>query len=49
MFDNYICKTTGLPCCGCSFYCEHRSEPKVTNQTLVKEKKYEILRGNHSD
>lgn len=24
MFEGYICKTTGLPCCGCSFYCEHR-------------------------
>ena len=24
MFDEYICAVTELPCCGCSFYCEHR-------------------------
>ena len=25
-FDKYICKVTGLTCCGCSLFCEHRQE-----------------------
>ncbi len=32
MFENYICGTTGLVCCGCSFYCEHR---KVSIKTKI--------------
>lgn len=24
MFDGYVCAITGLPCCGCSLFCEHR-------------------------
>ncbi len=27
-FDKYICGVTGLTCCGCSLYCEHREEKK---------------------
>ena len=23
-FHDYICGVTGLTCCGCSLYCEHR-------------------------
>ena len=26
MFDGYICGVTGLPCCGCSLFCQHRKE-----------------------
>ncbi len=26
MFDGYFCGVTGLPCCGCSFFCEHRKK-----------------------
>lgn len=25
-FDEYICGVTGLTCCGCSLFCEHRKE-----------------------
>lgn len=25
-FHNYICGVTGLTCCGCSLFCEHRRE-----------------------
>ena len=25
-FDEYICGVTGLTCCGCSLFCEHRRE-----------------------
>ena len=25
-FDKYICGVTGLPCCGCSLFCEHRKD-----------------------
>lgn len=28
MFDEYICGVTGLACCGCSFFCEHRKKWK---------------------
>lgn len=28
MFDEYVCAVTGLPCCGCSFFCEHRKKGK---------------------
>ena len=28
-FDRYVCGVTGLTCCGCSLFCEHRRE-KVT-------------------
>lgn len=26
LFNDCVCKTTGLPCRGCSFYCEHRED-----------------------
>lgn len=26
LFNDCVCKTTGLPCSGCSFYCEHRED-----------------------
>jgi len=25
-FYKYICGVTGLTCCGCSLFCEHRKE-----------------------
>ena len=25
-FDEYVCGVTGLTCCGCSLYCEHRED-----------------------
>lgn len=28
-FNNYICSVTGLTCCGCSLYCEHRREKQM--------------------
>lgn len=28
IFHDYVCKVTGLPCSGCSFYCEHRTVVK---------------------
>lgn len=24
LFDEYVCGVTGLPCCGCSLFCQHR-------------------------
>ena len=27
-FNDYICGVTGLTCCGCSLFCEHRKEKK---------------------
>ena len=26
LFNDCVCKITELPCCGCSFYCEHRKD-----------------------
>ena len=31
VFDDYVCGVTGLPCCGCSLFCEHR-RPKEDNR-----------------
>ena len=25
-FHDYVCGVTGLTCCGCSLFCEHRKE-----------------------
>ena len=30
-FDEYICGVTGLTCCGCSLYCEHRKGKQNEN------------------
>lgn len=30
-FDEYICGVTGLTCCGCSLFCEHRRKELVKN------------------
>lgn len=30
-FYKYICGVTGLPCCGCSLFCEHRRKELVKN------------------
>lgn len=27
-WSGYRCKTTGLTCCGCSLFCEHREEKR---------------------
>lgn len=27
-WSGYVCKTAGLPCCGCSLFCEHRAEKR---------------------
>jgi hypothetical protein len=32
MFDKYVCGVNGLPCCGCSLFCQNRKE-KVNNNT----------------
>lgn len=43
MFENYICKTTGQACCGCSFYCEHRSltiEGDINMEENIHDRKY---------
>lgn len=38
MFEGYFCGVTGLPCCGCSFWCEHRKKikPLKENQIIRK-------------
>ena len=30
-FDEYICGVTGLTCCGCSLFCEHRRERMIND------------------
>ena len=34
-FDKYVCKVTGLPCCGCSLFCEHRKEKRLCLKYLM--------------
>lgn len=31
MFDEYVCGVTGLPCCGCSLFCQNRKEKDNNN------------------
>lgn len=40
MFDGYFCGVTGLPCCGCSLFCQHRRED---NRLMKEERKYYLL------
>lgn len=37
MFERYICRVTGLPCCGCSAYCEHRKAKILSHYAQKKE------------
>lgn len=39
-FYKYICGVTGLTCCGCSLFCEHRRE--IINKTNKKENYLEV-------
>lgn len=36
-FDEYICGVTGLTCCGCSLFCEHRREKNENTNRTDKE------------
>lgn len=36
-FDKYICGVTGLTCCGCSLFCEHRREKNENANRKNKE------------
>lgn len=38
MFHDYICGVTGLTCCGCSFYCQHRKKRNVTDEIKKKQR-----------
>ena len=32
-FDKYVCGVTGLICCGCSLFCEHRIKNQMRDST----------------
>ncbi len=41
-FYKYICGVTGLTCCGCSLFCEHREEKRKEDRA-IQEKIDEIV------
>lgn len=52
-FDEYICGVTGLTCCGCSLFCEHRRERMINDKNalpvLTKEQIAELGKGLSED